>query len=168
MDRRFNDLKDMFLNSDGIESNPLIYEFNNMAPSDSSEELLYGVTILYPGTINGEYYMTKGHVAALTKLLPGLGVNTYNLGTGNGYSVMDVLHAYESACGKKIPYKIEGRRPGDIAIYYCNADKAKIELNWTANKTLEDMCVDSWRWQRMNPNGYNFCDNCKDGGCLSG
>ena len=98
--------------------------------------------------------LAKGHVAAMKKLLPGSGVNIYNLGTGCGSSVMDVLHAYEKACGKEIPYKIVDRRPGDIAIYYCDASKAYDELGWKTEKTLEDMCVDSWRWQSQNPDGY--------------
>ena len=98
--------------------------------------------------------LAKGHVAAMKKLLPGSGINIYNLGTGCGSSVMEVLHAYEKACGKKIPYEIDARRAGDIAIYYCDASKAFRELSWKAEKTLEDMCADSWRWQSQNPDGY--------------
>ena len=67
---------------------------------------------------------------------------------------MDVLHAFEGACGKKLPYKIMPRRAGDIAEYYCDPSKAYQELGWKAEKTLEDMCVDSWRWQSNNPDGY--------------
>lgn len=78
----------------------------------------------------------------------------YNLGTGVGYSVLDVVKAYERACGKKIPYEIKPRRAGDIAECYCDATKAREELGWTAKKNLEDMCADSWRWQSMNPDGY--------------
>ena len=96
-----------------------------------------------------------GHIKALKKLAPGSGVNIYNLGTGNGYSVFDVLHAYERACGKKLSYVVKERRPGDIAIYYCDATKAKEELDWVAGKTLDEMCADSWNWQSKNPNGYN-------------
>lgn len=98
--------------------------------------------------------LAKGHVQALKKLEPNSGVNIYNLGTGNGYSVLEVLHAYEKACGKTLPYEIKPRRSGDIAICYCDASKAKEELGWKAEKTLEEMCIDSWRWQSMNPNGY--------------
>lgn len=98
--------------------------------------------------------LAKGHVHALKKLTAGSGVNIYNLGTGNGYSVLDVLHAYEKACGKTLSYEIKPRREGDIATCYCDASKAERELGWKAQKSIEDMCVDSWRWQRMNPDGY--------------
>lgn len=98
--------------------------------------------------------LAKGHVHALKKLTAGTGVNIYNLGTGNGYSVLDVLHAYEKACGKTLPYEIKPRREGDIATCYCDASKAERELGWKAQKSIEDMCADSWRWQRMNPDGY--------------
>lgn len=98
--------------------------------------------------------LAKGHVKALKKLEPGSGVNIYNLGTGNGYSVLDVLHAYEKACGKSLPYEIKPRRAGDIATCYCDASKAKRELGWAAEKNIEDMCKDSWKWQTMNPDGY--------------
>ncbi len=98
--------------------------------------------------------LAKGHVKALKKLTPGSGVSIYNLGTGNGYSVLDVLHAYEKACGKELPYEIKERRAGDIATCYCDAAKAKNELGWVAEKGIEDMCADSWRWQSSNPDGY--------------
>ncbi|MCR4747592.1 MAG: UDP-glucose 4-epimerase GalE [Clostridiales bacterium] len=99
--------------------------------------------------------LARGHVKALKKIEPGSGVSIYNLGTGNGYSVLDVLHAYEKACGKTLPYEIKFRRPGDIATCYCNADKAKNELGWTAELGLDDMCASSWNWQSKNPDGYN-------------
>ena len=98
--------------------------------------------------------LAKGHVKALSKLAPGCGVSIYNLGTGVGYSVLDVLHAYEKACGKTLPYVIKPRRAGDIATCYCNAEKAKRELSWVAEKNISDMCADSYRWQSKNPNGY--------------
>lgn len=98
--------------------------------------------------------LAKGHVKALKKLAPGSGVSIYNLGTGNGYSVLDVLHAYEKACGKTLPYEIKPRRAGDIATCYCDASKARDELGWVAEKGIEDMCADSWRWQSENPDGY--------------
>ena len=98
--------------------------------------------------------LAVGHVKALKKLAPGSGVNIYNLGTGNGYSVLDVLHAYEKACGKALPYEIKPRRLGDIATCYCDASKAKNELGWVAEKGIEEMCADSWKWQSMNPDGY--------------
>ena len=98
--------------------------------------------------------LAKGHVKALKKLAPGSGVSIYNLGTGNGYSVLDVLHADEKACGKTLPYEIKPRRAGDIATCYCDASKARDELGWVAEKGIEDMCADSWRWQSENPDGY--------------
>lgn len=99
--------------------------------------------------------LAKGHLKALQKLEPGTGVSIYNLGTGTGYSVMDVLHAYEKACGKEIPYEFKPRRAGDVVSCYCTPKKAKDELGWTAEYGIEDMCEDSWRWQSTNPNGYD-------------
>ncbi|NLL63413.1 MAG: UDP-glucose 4-epimerase GalE [Ruminococcaceae bacterium] len=96
-----------------------------------------------------------GHVKALSKLSSNGGVYIYNLGTGNGYSVLDVLKAYEKACGKTLPYEIKPRREGDIATCYCVADKAARELGWTAERNIDDMCRDSWNWQSKNPDGYN-------------
>ena len=98
--------------------------------------------------------LAKGHVKALKKLAPGSGVNIYNLGTGKGYSVLDVLHAFEKACGKTLPYEIKPRRAGDIATCYSDATKAKVELGWEAKRNLDDMCRDAWNWQSKNPNGY--------------
>lgn len=95
--------------------------------------------------------LAKGHVKALEHMG---GIKIYNLGTGIGYSVLDVLHAYEKACGKSIPYVIQPRRAGDIATCYCNPNKAKVELGWAAEKGIDEMCADSYRWQKMNPNGY--------------
>ena len=98
--------------------------------------------------------LAKGHVKALQKLAPGSGVNIYNLGTGVGYSVLDVLHAFEKACGKTLPYEVKPRRAGDIATCYCDASKAEKELGWKAQYGIDRMCEDSWRWQSNNPNGY--------------
>ena len=98
--------------------------------------------------------LAKGHVAALQKLEAGCGLNIYNLGTGQGYSVLDMLHAFEKVCGKELAYEIAPRREGDIAECYCDPTKAFKELGWKAEKTLEDMCADAWRWQSMNPDGY--------------
>ncbi len=95
-----------------------------------------------------------GHLKALEKLEKNPGVVTYNLGTGQGYSVLDVIHAFESSSGKDVPYQITERRAGDAAICYADPSKAKEELNWTAERSLEDMCRDTWRWQSQNPNGY--------------
>ena len=99
--------------------------------------------------------LAKGHVAAIQKVeKTEPGVLIYNLGTGKGYSVLDVVHAFEKACGKEIPYEIKPRRAGDIATCYADPTKAKKELGWVAEHGIEEMCEDSWRWQTMNPNGY--------------
>ncbi|MCI8334260.1 MAG: UDP-glucose 4-epimerase GalE [Lachnospiraceae bacterium] len=98
--------------------------------------------------------LAKGHVAAIKKLEEKKGVLIYNLGTGKGYSVLDVVHAFEKACGKEIPYTIKPRRPGDIATCYADPAKAKAELGWEAQYGIEEMCADSWKWQSMNPKGY--------------
>ena len=95
-----------------------------------------------------------GHLKAIEHRTNISGVHTYNLGTGNGYSVLDVIHAFEKACGKELPYKIEARRPGDIGECYANAVKAKEELHWTATREIAEMCEDAWRWQSNNPNGF--------------
>ncbi len=95
-----------------------------------------------------------GHIAALKKLETNCGLFVCNLGTGKGYSVFDVLHAYEKACGKTLPYVVDPRRPGDIAVCYADPTKAKEELGWEAKYGIEDMCASSWKWQSMNPNGY--------------
>lgn len=99
--------------------------------------------------------LAKGHVKALKKIEDKSGVSIYNLGTGIGYSVLDVVHAFEKACGKEIKYEIKPRRAGDIATCYADATKAKEELGWVAEKGIEEMCADTWRWQSHNPNGYN-------------
>ena len=98
--------------------------------------------------------LAKGHLKALNKILDTTGIDTYNLGTGIGYSVLDVVKSFEKATGIKIPYKITNRRPGDIAICYADPTKAYNELGWKAEKNLEDMCRDAWRWQKLNPQGY--------------
>ena len=98
--------------------------------------------------------LAKGHVAALKKLETGCGLFVCNLGTGKGYSVMDVLHAYEKACGKELPYVVDPRRSGDIAECYADPKKALIEMGWEAKLGIEEMCASSWKWQSTNPNGY--------------
>ena len=99
--------------------------------------------------------LARGHVCAIRKLETGCGLFICNLGTGKGYSVLEVLHAFEKACGKQIPYVIDPRRPGDIAECYADPTKAKNELGWVAQYGIEDMCADSWNWQQKNPDGYN-------------
>ena len=98
--------------------------------------------------------LANGHLKALEKLEGNPGVVIYNLGTGNGYSVLDVVKAFEDASGKEVPYAIKDRRPGDIATCYANPDYAFQELGWRAEKGIKEMCEDTWRWQKNNPNGY--------------
>ncbi len=98
--------------------------------------------------------LAKGHVKAIDKLAEGADVRIYNLGTGNGYSVLDVVHAYEKACGHEIPYEIKERRAGDIDETYSDPTKANEELGWKAEYNMDDMCADSWKWQSTNPDGY--------------
>ena len=98
--------------------------------------------------------LAKGHVKALKKLEDNSGLSIYNLGTGKGYSVLDIVKNFEAATGVKIPYVITPRRPGDIATCYSDATKAKEELGWEAENGIREMCEDSWRWQSNNPNGY--------------
>ena len=98
--------------------------------------------------------LAKGHVKALKAIEENCGVAVYNLGTGRGYSVLEVVHAFEEVSGVKIPYVIEERRPGDIAVCYSDPGKAKRELGWKAEFDIYDMCRDSWNWQKKNPAGY--------------
>ncbi|MDK2919767.1 MAG: UDP-glucose 4-epimerase [Candidatus Petromonas sp.] len=98
--------------------------------------------------------LAKGHLKALEKVMTTEGVDAYNLGTGVGYSVLDVVKNFEKATGEKVPYVITDRRPGDIDKCYADPTKAYRELGWKAEKNLEDMCRDSWNWQKNNPNGY--------------
>ena len=99
--------------------------------------------------------LAVGHVKAINKIKENPGVKVYNLGTGNGYSVLDVIKAFSKACGHDVPYVIKKRRPGDIATCYSDASLAKKELGWEAQYGIDEMCADSWKWQSMNPNGYN-------------
>lgn len=99
--------------------------------------------------------LAKGHVKAINKIKENPGVKIYNLGTGNGYSVLDVIKAFSKACGHDVPYEIKPRRAGDIATCYADASLAKKELGWEAEYGIDEMCADSWKWQSMNPNGYN-------------
>ena len=99
--------------------------------------------------------LARGHVMALKKLQDNAGLNIYNLGTGNGYSVLDLVNNFQEATGVKVPYSIKPRRPGDIATCYASADKAFEELGWKAEFGIKEMCEDSWRWQSQNPQGYD-------------
>ncbi|WP_343347389.1 UDP-glucose 4-epimerase GalE [Terrisporobacter petrolearius] len=106
--------------------------------------------------------LAKGHLKALDKLdsLPGL--VTYNLGTGNGYSVLDMINAFSKASGKEVAYKIVDRRPGDVAMCYADPSKANKELGWEAKFGVEEMCKDTWTWQCNNPNGYKQLEYCEN------
>lgn len=112
----------------------------------------------YDGTGIRDYIhvvdLAKGHLKALQKVIESNGIDAYNLGTGIGYSVLDVVKAFEKATGKEIPYVMADRRAGDIASCYADSSKAYRELGWKAEKDIYDMCKDAWRWQVNNPNGY--------------
>ncbi len=97
--------------------------------------------------------LAKGHVSSIEKTVNS-GVYVYNLGTGNGYSVLDVIHAFEKACGHKLPYSVKPRRDGDIAACYADCSKAEKELGWKAELGIDEMCASLWKWQTMNPEGY--------------
>jgi len=98
--------------------------------------------------------LAKGHVCALKNIMANKGLSVYNLGTGKGYSVLDVVQTFERVNGVKIPYKFAPRREGDVTINYADATKAKQELGWMAENSLDDMCKDAWNWQKNNPDGF--------------
>lgn len=142
----------------GIPNNLLPY-IAQVATGKLSDLAIYGDDYDTPdGTGVRDYIhvvdLAVGHVKAIKKLEDKEGVSIYNLGTGKGYSVLDVVKAYEKACGKPIKYEIKPRRPGDIAQCYADPTKAEKELGWVAERGIEEMCADSWRWQSMNPDGY--------------
>ncbi|TYR73415.1 UDP-glucose 4-epimerase GalE [Rossellomorea vietnamensis] len=99
--------------------------------------------------------LARGHIKALERLFLSEGIETYNLGTGKGYSVLQMVSAFEEVSGKKIPYRIAGRRRGDVAECYADPRKAESQLGWKAEKGMADMCRDAWRWQSANPDGYS-------------
>ncbi len=98
--------------------------------------------------------LARGHILCLPKLMKSPGVNIYNLGTGRGYSVLEMIRGFENACGHKIPHEIAPRRNGDIAACWADPSKAKTELGWNADKDIDEMCKDAWNWQQKNPQGY--------------
>ncbi|MFC4302403.1 UDP-glucose 4-epimerase GalE [Cohnella boryungensis] len=100
--------------------------------------------------------LAAGHVKALEKISSSRGVEAYNLGTGKGVSVLEMVRCFERASGRTISYRIVGRRPGDVAVCYADPSKAERELGWTATRGVEEMCSDAWRWQTNNPNGYGL------------
>ena len=144
-------------NPNGIPNNLMPY-ITQVAVGKRAELSVFGNDYDTPdGTGVRDYIhvvdLARGHVKALSKIESRAGLNIYNLGTGHGYSVLDIVHNFEEATGVHIPYRIAPRRPGDIATCYSDATKAKRELGWEAEYDIKDMCADSWRWQKMNPNG---------------
>ena len=153
----------------GIPNNLLPY-VSQVAAGLRPEVVVYGNDYDTPdGTGVRDYIhvvdLAKGHVCALRKLEEKPGVFIVNLGTGHGYSVLDVIHAYEKACGHELKYVIDPRRPGDIACNYCDPTKAEKEMGWTAERGIEEMCRDSYNWQSKNPDGYGDQSEVKM--CLS-
>jgi UDP-glucose 4-epimerase len=145
-------------NPNGIPNNLFPY-IAQVAIGRLPELLIFGGDYPTPdGTGIRDYIhvvdLAVGHLKALEKLAAKPGVVTYNLGTGKGYSVLEVVAAFEEACGKKIPYRIVSRRPGDAAITYADPSLARKELGWVAQRGLDEMCTDAWRWQVNNPQGY--------------
>ncbi len=145
-------------NPKGIPNNLMPY-ITQVAIGIRDELLIFGND--YPtrdGTGIRDYIhvvdLAKGHVKALEKILNTTGIEAYNLGTGEGYSVLELVTAFEAASGKRIPYKIVNRRPGDVAVSFADVSKAKRELDWVATKGIQEMCVDAWNWQTKNPKGY--------------
>ncbi len=145
-------------NPNGIPNNLMPY-ITQVAVGKREKLTVYGNDYdTHDGTGVRDYIhvvdLAKGHVKALEKIKEKAGLKVYNLGTGVGYSVLDIVKNFEEATGVKIPYVIGDRRPGDIATCYSSADKAKEELGWVAENGIKEMCADSWNWQKNNPNGY--------------
>lgn len=142
----------------GIPNNLLPY-ISQVAIGKLSELSVFGNDYPTPdGTGVRDYIhvvdLAAGHLKALEKLKSNPGAVTYNLGTGRGYSVLEAISAFEKASNKPVSYQVVERRAGDIATCYADPEFAKQELNWSANIGLDQMCIDAWRWQSMNPNGY--------------
>ncbi|MCL6443853.1 MAG: UDP-glucose 4-epimerase GalE [Alicyclobacillus sp.] len=142
----------------GIPNNLVPY-ITQVAVGKLKELLVYGDDYPTPdGTCIRDYIhvmdLAAGHVKALERVFKQPGIDAYNLGTGRGYSVLEVIETFEQASGVKIPWKITQRRPGDAPISYADPSKAANELGWRATRSLLEMCRDAWRWQRDNPNGY--------------
>ena len=143
---------------DGIPNNLVPY-ISQVAVERLQELKVFGNDYPTPdGTGIRDYIhvvdLAQGHLYALDRLLAGSGVITYNLGTGRGYSVLEIVSAFEKACSKKIHFQIVGRRDGDIAVCYADPSKANRDLGWTAKRGIDEMCIDTWRWQSNNPHGY--------------
>ena len=150
---------DLGENPNGIPNNLLPY-VTQVAVGKLKEVQVFGDDYPTPdGTGVRDYIhvvdLAKGHVASLKKIEGDSGLNIYNLGTGKGYSVLEIIHSMEKAVGKPIPYKVVERRPGDVATSYSNPTKAKEELDWEAQFDIYRMCQDAWRWQSKHPNGFD-------------
>ena len=145
-------------NPNGVPNNLMPY-ITQVAVGRREKLSIFGQDYPTPdGTCIRDYIhvvdLAKGHVAAVKYVVSGLGCEVFNLGTGIGYSVLDMVHAFEKANGVKVPYQIVGRRPGDLPTCYADPAKSERVLGWKAEKNLEDMCRDSWNWQSKNPMGY--------------
>ena len=171
-DERFNIVLLRYFNPIGAHKSGLIGEDPNGIPNNLMPYITQvGIGKLKQLSVFGGDYLTKdgtgvrdyihvvdlasGHVCAIKKIEKDTGLYIYNLGTGNGYSVLEMVKAFEKASGVTIPYKIVERRPGDIAECYADASKAKKEIGFECKYGLDEMCRDSWNWQKKNPNGYN-------------
>lgn len=149
--------------------NNLVPFLTQVAVGKLKELSIYGSDYCTPdGTGVRDYIhvldLADGHLKALKWVLMNRGIDSFNLGTGIGYSVLDVVRTFEEASGVKIHYQFTGRRPGDIAVSYADPSKAKRVLGWQAEHTLTEMCKDSWRWQKNNPYGYESLQTWKLGG----
>src|SRR3990172_5531865 len=143
---------------DGIPNNLLPY-IAQVAVGRLAELKVFGDDYPTPdGTGVRDYLhvvdLAAGHIKALQALKKNPGVTAYNLGTGRGFSVLEMVTAFERLCGKPIPYRVVERRPGDVAITYADPSLAHAQLGWSAERGIEEMCADAWRWQSANPNGY--------------
>lgn len=150
---------DLGENPNGIPNNLLPY-VTQVAVGKLKEVQVFGNDYPTPdGTGVRDYIhvmdLARGHVAAMKKLAPNSGLNIYNLGTGQGYSVLEFITNMENVVGHQIPYRIVSRRPGDIASCYADPSKAKEELGWQAAFSIKEMCQDAWRWQSKHPNGFD-------------
>ncbi|NQX60396.1 UDP-glucose 4-epimerase GalE [Paenibacillus qinlingensis] len=142
----------------GIPNNLMPY-ITQVAVGALKELQVYGNDYATPdGTGVRDYLhvvdLARGHLKALEKVIATTGVEAYNLGTGQGYSVLEMVNAFERVTGRHVPYKITSRRTGDIGVCYSDPTKAERELGWIAYKGIDEMCLDSWRWQTYNPQGY--------------
>ena len=175
-DKRFNIAILRYFNPVGAHSSGLLGEDpndipNNLMPYISQvavgklkELSIFGNDYNTPdGTGVRDYIhvvdLANGHLKAIDKLDTNCGLVTYNLGTGNGYSVLDMVNAFSEASGRDVAYKIVDRRPGDVAMCYADPKKANEELGWKAKYGIKEMCEDAWRWQSKNPNGYSELEN---------